>query len=48
MSAEDCYYYLLQLSNALKILDETDEKASEKYDADLRTYFDQFQKRTNL
>ena len=48
MSAEDCYYYLLQLSNALKVLDETDEKASEKYDAELRTYFEQFQKRTNL
>ncbi len=48
MSAEDCYYYLLQLSNALKILDETDEKASEKYDAELRTYFEEFQSRTNL
>ena len=48
MSAEDCYYYLLQLSNALKILDETDNKAAETYDVALRTYFDQFQRRTNL
>ena len=48
MSAEDCYYYLLQLSNALKILDETDEKKAEHYDEALRVYFDEFQKRTNL
>ena len=48
LSAEDCYYYLLQLSNALKILDETDEKASEKYDAELRVYFEQFQNRTKI
>ncbi len=48
LSAEDCYYYLLQLSNALKILDETDEKVSKKYDAELRAYFEQFQSRTNL
>ena len=47
-SAEDCYYYLLQLSNALKILDETDEKKAEHYDVALRAYFEQFQSRTNL
>ena len=46
-SAEECYYYLLQLSNALKILDEADPKKSETFDLALRNYFDQFQKRTN-
>ena len=47
MSAEECYYYLLQLSNSLKILDSADAKAAESYDLALRTYFDQFQNRTN-
>ena len=47
MSAEECYYYLLQLSNSLKILDQADAKKAETYDLALRTYFDQFQGRTN-
>ena len=46
-SAEECYYYLLQLSNALKILDEVDPKKGASYDLALRTYFNQFQSRTN-
>ena len=46
-SADDCYYYLLQLSNALKILDQTDEKKSAAYDAALRSFFDEFQSRAN-
>ena len=46
-SAEECYYYLLQLSNALKILDEADPKKGASYDLALRTYFNQFQSRTN-
>ncbi|MBQ6432636.1 MAG: DUF2723 domain-containing protein [Bacteroidaceae bacterium] len=47
MSAEDCYYYLLQLSNSMKILDEADAKQAAKYDVALQTYFEQFQRRTN-
>ncbi len=46
-SADECYYYLIQLSNALKVLDQTDTKKSEFYDLALRTYFAEFQKRTN-
>ena len=47
MSSEECYYYLLQLSNALKVLDETDPKKSATYDLALRNYFEQFQNRAN-
>jgi len=47
MSADECYYYLIQLSNSLKILDETDPKQSAAYDMALRTYFEEFQKRAN-
>ena len=47
MSSEECYYYLLQLSNSLKILESADAKKAQRYDLALRTYFDQFQNRTN-
>ncbi len=47
LSAEDCYYYLLQLSNSLKILDSAGSKKADNYDAALQAYFDQFQRRTN-
>ena len=46
-SAEECYYYLIQLSNALKILDQTDEKKSQTYETALRTFFEDFQRRAN-
>ncbi len=46
-SADECYYYLIQLSNALKILDQTDEKKSATYDMALRTFFEDFQSRAN-
>ena len=46
-SADECYYYLLQLSNALKILDDADPEKSKTYDLALRTYFADFQSRTN-
>ena len=46
-SADECYYYLIQLSNALKVLDETDEQKSMEFDMALRSYFEQFQSRTN-
>ncbi len=47
MSSEECYYYLLQLSNSLKILESADAKKAQRFDLALRTYFDQFQNRTN-
>ena len=47
ISADDCYYSLIQLSNALKVLDQTDPKRSEVYDIALREYFNQFQERAN-
>ena len=47
LSADECYYYLIQLSNALKILDQTDPKQSDAYDLALRTYFEEFQSRSN-
>ena len=47
-SSEECYYYIIQLSNALKILDESDEKKSAYYDAALRTYFEYFQGKINF
>ena len=46
-SADECYYSLIQLSNALKILDQTDEKKSMEFDLALRAYFEDFQSRTN-
>ncbi|MCR5180725.1 MAG: DUF2723 domain-containing protein [Bacteroidaceae bacterium] len=46
ISAEECYYYLIQLSNSLKILDESDPEKSKSYDMALRTYFDEFQQRS--
>jgi tetratricopeptide (TPR) repeat protein len=47
MSAEDCYYYLLQLSNSLKILDEADKAKAAKFEVALNNYFEQFQNRAN-
>ena len=47
MSAEDCYYYLLQLSNSLKILDEADKAKAAKFEVALNHYFEQFQNRAN-
>ncbi len=46
-SADECYYYLIQLSNAMKILDETDARQNEAYEQALRTYFTDFQQRAN-
>ena len=46
-NADECYYYLIQLSNALKVLDQSDPKKSTVYDMALRTYLGQFQSRTN-
>ena len=47
LSADECYYYIVQLSSALKVLEKADVKKSETYEYALRTYFDQFQSRTN-
>ena len=48
LSAEDCYYYLLQMSNAMKVLDSADVKKSQHYEAAFQAYFEQFQRRANM
>ena len=46
-SADECYYYLIQLSNALKVLDQTAPEKSATYDLALRKFFEEFQARAN-
>ena len=45
---EECLYYLYQLNDALRILDDTDVKQSEYYDKLLRQYSDQLQGRVKM
>ncbi|MCR5780149.1 MAG: DUF2723 domain-containing protein [Bacteroidaceae bacterium] len=45
---EECLYYLYQLNDALRILDDTDVKQSEYYDNLLRQYSDQLQGRVKM
>ncbi len=46
-SADECYYYLIQLSNALKVLDQSAPEKSATYELALRNYFAEFQARAN-
>ena len=46
-SADECYYYLIQLSNAIKVLEAVDPKKIDGYDKALNAYFEQFQRRVN-
>ena len=47
LSQEECLYYLYQLNDALRILDDAAPEKSQTYDVALRHYSDQLQSRTN-
>jgi len=47
ISQEECLFYLYQLNDALRILDEAAPEKSKNYDVALRNYSDQLQSRTN-
>ena len=47
ISQEECLFYLYQLNDALRILDEAAPEKSKDYDVALRNYSDQLQSRTN-
>ncbi len=48
VSQEECLYYLYQLNDALRILDDADPKKSETYDAQLQRYSNLLQGRVSL